>query len=192
MANYYEFLLGQLNIYKKDDKYEEKHAGYIDNLIKYFIEPIMDIGCGTGKALDKLKEYGKNDIYGLDITGQSIEKVREKGHRAQIIDIQFSIPYLQMYKIHTVYLSHVLEHIYDIEDFLKNIKQVVKRIIIVVPRESIDDFNDNPTHSAVFPHKKNLKRYFKDWDIIDCRQDNNDIYLIADKKNEYSNNNSNY
>lgn len=72
---------------------------------------VLDIGCGLGQMLSKLKEQGYKRLKGIDISNESITFCREKGLDVdQITDI---IDYARdsAVKYDCIIMSHVLEHI---------------------------------------------------------------------------------
>ncbi len=86
---------------------------------------ILDIGCGFGQFLSKLKEEEFSCLHGIDISNEAIEECRKKGLQVtQINNIcDFIVP--EDEKFDFIVMSHVLEHIEKdkIIDTLKHIKQ---------------------------------------------------------------------
>jgi SAM-dependent methyltransferase len=100
---------------------------------------ILDVGCGTGQFLDACKRAGWNvrgiepDIdareYGINHYGLDVKAEQEL---AQLSDASFDI----------ITMWHVLEHVYNLQDRVKELKRLIKKdgvIIIAVPNCSSHD-----------------------------------------------------
>lgn len=95
---------------------------------------VLDIGCGQGIQGRFMSDYGKS------VTGMTISD--EDGYDGKclenVIKADFMIAELaQKYDI--VWASHILEHIVDVEGFLRKMKEVIAPggcLAITVPRET--------------------------------------------------------
>jgi len=109
---------------------------YISVVLSYLAsgEKFLDVGCGTGIALNLLKEDGKKNIYGIDVSHTSIDICKEKGLSARKYDGR-RIPY-NVNSFSVVGSFNVLEHTDDPELFLNEQYRVLKKggyLLIVCP-----------------------------------------------------------
>ena len=100
-------------------------------------EQVLEIGCGTGRALVRMAERideGAGRIYGLDASGRMLEKSREKLKRAGLADrvelIEGDARFLRFpaEKFEAVFVSFVLELFEEEEllEILEEIRRVLK------------------------------------------------------------------
>ena len=95
---------------------------------------VMDIGCGTGFLLHKLKDLGC-EVYGIEPGQQALIGTEKYGIE---IDINFFPPKNFTKKFDLIISTLVLEHISEPENFLKEIKNCLNGngvVIIGVPDE---------------------------------------------------------
>ncbi|MBC7383802.1 MAG: class I SAM-dependent methyltransferase [Bacteroidia bacterium] len=72
---------------------------------------VLDIGCGYGQFLSKLKEEGYTHLMGIDISNEAINECRKKGLSVtQVNDIREYVV-TGSEKFDFIIMSHVLEHI---------------------------------------------------------------------------------
>jgi 2-polyprenyl-3-methyl-5-hydroxy-6-metoxy-1,4-benzoquinol methylase len=99
---------------------------------------ILDVGCGTGLNAKILTERGYS-VKGVDISNVAIEKFIENGFEGKQCDIVIDgLPYSDNY-FDIVFASEVIEHIADTEEFMREIKRVLKpkgTIILSTPNSS--------------------------------------------------------
>lgn len=94
---------------------------------------IADIGCGDGSFLEEMLECGW-DVYGVDVSERASELVRKKGircFRGDLIQCNFPSDYFDV-----VTLWHVLEHVYDPAEQIREISRILKpdgMVFISVP-----------------------------------------------------------
>lgn len=95
---------------------------------------VLDIGCGQGIQGKIMQDYGKN------VTGITISK--EAGYNGVCLKNVIYGDFLKLKlkkKYDVVWVSHILEHIVDIDGFLKKLKLVIADdgcVAITVPRET--------------------------------------------------------
>jgi SAM-dependent methyltransferase len=95
----------------------------------------LDIGCGSGELLLRLKELGCN-AYGVDIDEITSKYLSETMGR----DVDNGTPF-QAYFFEVVVMRHSLEHVHNPVNALQEIKRIMRpngRLIIGVP--NIDSF----------------------------------------------------
>ena len=128
------------NYYENNSKYENlclsSSTGGIKDRTKFevfynevegFINKdfeVLDIGCANGGLLYLLKENGFHKISGIDMSEICVENVSEMGVKCFKGGL-FSLPENFIGKFDLVFLTGVLEHIYDIENAMKNICYVL-------------------------------------------------------------------
>jgi SAM-dependent methyltransferase len=96
---------------------------------------IFDIGCGAGYLLETLRNEGFKDLYGVDPSGDCVKLLNERKHLQAAEGSLTSIPFKDV-NIDLIILSHLLEHILDINPALKSIAGRIPengRIYIEVP-----------------------------------------------------------
>ena len=94
---------------------------------------MLDIGCGEGSFLQKMKTYGMN-VYGLDFSETAVSKARAKGLNVVHGDLQsqkFPDNHFDLITLH-----HVLEHLPNPMKTFQEIRRILKTegtLIIDVP-----------------------------------------------------------
>jgi 2-polyprenyl-3-methyl-5-hydroxy-6-metoxy-1,4-benzoquinol methylase len=116
---------------------------YANSILKFISEThtanlkgikVLDIGCGTGYLLHKLKDLGC-EVYGIEPGQQALIGIEKYGIE---IDINFFPPKNFTKKFDFIISTLVLEHISEPEIFLNNIKNCLNEngvVIIGVPDE---------------------------------------------------------
>jgi len=67
-----------------DDAYEELYNLYLKHIEKLNIDTILDVGCGSGKLLFRLKDF---DAIGIDLSLEMVKRSKESGLDVRHIDI---------------------------------------------------------------------------------------------------------
>ncbi len=98
---------------------------------------ILEIGCGQGATLIKLKELGKaSEVVGLDINKDVLLKNRYKLDNILIGDIEsLEIPYSEEY-FDIIICADILEHLIDPWNTIKKLKKYIKNsglLIVSIP-----------------------------------------------------------
>jgi 2-polyprenyl-3-methyl-5-hydroxy-6-metoxy-1,4-benzoquinol methylase len=119
---------------------------------------ILDVGCGTGYLTQWIHERRPE----LALTGTDF--IIEEGTKARSASITFQAGQIEALpfgdaSFDTVICTHVLEHILDFAQALREIRRVTaKKLIVVVPREREYRFTFNP-HLHFFPYSHSFLRY---------------------------------
>jgi len=93
------YLSFQLPAWLKDELPEDRNAR------------ILDVGCGFGQMLIRLKEEGYKNISGIDIGSESVNHCREQGLQVEKIETISEFATGNPGKFDLILMSHVLEHI---------------------------------------------------------------------------------
>jgi len=104
---------------------------------------VLDIGCGNGTELYKLKAMGW-DAYGVEMDGQASERARSRGISVYTGDL-FGAAYPDQF-FHVVRMSFVLEHLHNPRETL----QEIRRILIPKGRIYISIQNARSLHYWLF------------------------------------------
>lgn len=94
---------------------------------------VLELGCGDGFAMDKLKERGYK-VFGCDINESKVAKAKTFGHKARVEDLH-SLTYTKG-GFDAVYCTHTLEHSYDGYKAFEEIYRVLKNngvAFVIVP-----------------------------------------------------------
>ena len=109
----------------------------IDEILKN-IKPnkILDVGCGDGFLLKKIKKKFNN----ISLTGIEMKTSRELKKKLlkkniKIIDAKIENLNKINHKYDTVICTHVLEHILDINLAYENLRKICKKTLIIVCQE---------------------------------------------------------
>jgi methionine biosynthesis protein MetW len=85
---------------------------------------ILDIGCADGGFLAKFdKQTWKK--FGIDVSAKAISAAKHKGIQAKVCDITKGITF-PANSFDVVVAAEVIEHIYDTDFFLKEIRRILK------------------------------------------------------------------
>jgi SAM-dependent methyltransferase len=112
---------------------------------------LLDVGCGSGEALSRMRRLGW-DVEGVDVDPLAVETARARGMTVRLGDLA-----AQRYpdnSFDAIYMSHVLEHVYDPIGLLRECGRILKaggRIIVLTP--NIDSWGH--------------RRFGRAWDPLD-------------------------
>jgi len=85
---------------------------------------ILDVGCGTGLNAQELAQKGHR-VIGVDISAVAIAEFRKKGFDGCRCDIAGGVPFHED-SFDAVYASEVIEHLVDVEAFMKELYRVLR------------------------------------------------------------------
>jgi len=118
---------------------------------------ILDICCGDGRGLLKMREMGFTNIYGVEICDEKINFAKQYGNVTKM-DICCG-PFDFEDKFDIIYSSHTLEHVLNPEYSIKNIIKYLKDdgiFFLILPYPDIDASNPDidfrfKIHCGVMP-----------------------------------------
>lgn len=96
---------------------------------------MLDVGCGNGEFTELFKMPGR-EIFGIDIVKKNVESAKAKGINAQVCNLSSEKLPFKDKEFDIVLCSEVIEHIYDTEEFARELRRVLKddgKLIISVP-----------------------------------------------------------
>jgi 2-polyprenyl-3-methyl-5-hydroxy-6-metoxy-1,4-benzoquinol methylase len=183
--------------YKEMSKYEyhnnngmisDGYKNHFKNIFK-FIQPhitkeskILDIGCATGALLNEFKENGYKNVLGIEPSEQCTKVAMEQYG----IEVSNNFNNMQEGVCDLIILSSVLEHIIDIESFIKNISKLLSKdgiLFISVPNvdnfylQKTNCFQQFSTEHVNFFTQITLYTlfYMYDFDLLAYKEDTNEL-----------------
>lgn len=115
---------------EKTDNYYKMHRKKIDTVLSMLEgikgRKLLDIGCGDGLIAELLAKKIGAKPFGLEISKSAVKKAKKRGIDANVFDIsEKDLPYKDDY-FDVIFAGDVIEHIYNTEDILKEIKRILK------------------------------------------------------------------
>lgn len=136
-------------------------------------EPLLEVGCCEGYLFDHLKDAGFTDLYGIDISPDAIEKLKKRGLKGKVTDIQKDDVYaLINFKSYGIIISsHSLEHCHSPSKAIENMYKILKKggkLLVVVPRQKKKPVPDEWGHWYHFESFEELLSFFPEdkWKLI--------------------------
>lgn len=130
-SGYFYQQLQQFDWYYTNDKWEYDIA-LKDLEIR---SRVLEVGCGAGYFLNRLRKRGQFDLYGLELNPEAVAMGQEQGLPIFLKTLaQFSRE--QDNSFDAICAFQVLEHLSDIQDFLSNILKLLRpggKLIVSVP-----------------------------------------------------------
>jgi 2-polyprenyl-3-methyl-5-hydroxy-6-metoxy-1,4-benzoquinol methylase len=144
-------------------RYCNPYLWHIRFLIK---RPTLEVGCGIGRIL----KFAPDLITGVDHIRFSVAACREKGLNAWEID-EFEQNHQEKF-FSTLFVSHVLEHMSQLESFelLSSYTKYIRpggQVIAITPQEK--GYQSDPTHRN-FVNFEQSREIYKKVGIKVCRQ----------------------
>lgn len=107
-------------------------------------DAILDVGCGAGDILKKIK---RGRLFGIDISSYilDIAKDKLKDKKASLVkgDVERLSEYFPPMKFNKIYCSEVIEHIRNPEKAIQEIKKIISKdglAVISIPNEGAINF----------------------------------------------------
>lgn len=96
---------------------------------------VLEVGCSDG-FIGSLFFKKHNEVYGVDIDKHKVDMATKRGLKAKVCDIESDpLPYRKNY-FDIVLLTDIIEHVFDTDQLLKNIRRVLKKgglLLITTP-----------------------------------------------------------
>ena len=109
---------------------EPKDFIYINRVLKKFMPKdrnarILDLGCGHGPLLRCIKEWGYNNIQGIDVSEEQVELAHHYGISEVQLGSIFDLSAIPSKSVDLVFLMDVLEHLQrqELFDLLSDIRE---------------------------------------------------------------------
>jgi 2-polyprenyl-3-methyl-5-hydroxy-6-metoxy-1,4-benzoquinol methylase len=149
--------------------YNESHIKRVDIVIdlikkslKSGVSPkVLSLGCASGIIEERIMKEVGCEMYGVDGSPVCLEIAQTKGIVVQAANIEESLPYGDE-SFDIVWAGEIIEHIFDTEAFLNEIRRVLKKdgvVILSTPNlASLSDrfkflFGYSPKHvNPLHPH----------------------------------------
>jgi len=97
---------------------------------------ILDVGCGDGTLSKYIQERLKAKVIGIDFSPEVLKLAKKKKIECYEIDVEEGLPRKWKNKFDSVLMAEVLEHVFDTDFVIEEIKKVVKlggNLVITVP-----------------------------------------------------------
>jgi ubiquinone/menaquinone biosynthesis C-methylase UbiE len=137
-------------------------------------QKLIDVGCGRGYFLNKLKESGFTNIHACDLYDSY-----------DMEDVTYTKTYIENMVFEdnafdTVICSHVIEHIPDAQAAVKELKRIAKdKVIITVPCQRYYHYTFD-LHIHFFPERSYLIELM-DMENFECTKINGDWVFVGRK-----------
>lgn len=99
-------------------------------------ESVFEFGCNCGKNLDELQKRGLKDLHGIDINKRALEYGKDNFDVGLSYGDETFLKAIPDNKYDLVFTCSVLCHMLDIEDTLKQLRRIGKRLIVVETHET--------------------------------------------------------
>lgn len=104
--------------------YPEKFNFILEYLKRHKGVKLVDLACNEGYLTKKYSKYA--DVVGVDINPASVKKCKERGIECIHADVT-KLPAKLKNKFDVVVANDIIEHIFDTDEFLREIKKVLKK-----------------------------------------------------------------
>ncbi len=94
---------------------------------------VLDLGCGTGGLLARLRERGHRQIMGLELDEQAILACVRRGLDVVQTDLNQGLPALADRQFDVVVLSQTLQTVMDVQRVVRDMLRVGRRAIVSFP-----------------------------------------------------------
>jgi 2-polyprenyl-3-methyl-5-hydroxy-6-metoxy-1,4-benzoquinol methylase len=140
----------------------ERHERVASIVSKYSDKnkPLIELGVLEGLLFDIFKRRGFVNLYGIDISPDAIERLRERGYEGNVTDAQ---EFISSKKFDTVVSCHMLEHCPRPQRVIQNIYDILNEggiLYIEVPLEEKSAVPDKHGHWFKFENTQKLKSFF--------------------------------
>lgn len=130
------------------DQMEAAITSYLKDVPKN--SNILDLGCGEGRGLLALREFGFNNLFGLDISMPKVQKAQSAGLNVKEGDFH-SLGELFTRSFDYIFCSHAIEHSLSPELVIADCLRISKNGLFITP---IDGKEQPPLGES--PHTHNF------------------------------------
>lgn len=115
----------------------EKILKLVSNWGNFENKRVLDVGCASGYLAKEFKKDG-NFVAGVDISEKFAERLKAELDQFFVLNVEsdgWPAEFLEN-KFDLIICAEILEHLFDADDFLRQLKQILKpegRIIITTP-----------------------------------------------------------
>lgn len=104
---------------------------------------VLDLGCGFGdRTLSFAKKIGTEDIYGVEVIEERVECAKKRGIKCCKANLNDSLPFDNEF-FDVVLANQVIEHLYDLDLFIREIWRVLKtRGYVVLSTENLSSWHN--------------------------------------------------
>ena len=110
----------------------KKEFNTIANLVEKKSK-VLDVGCGDGELMKYINENITNDIRGLDISKNNVQKCIEKGLTVIEGDAEKDLKQFTASSFDYVILSQTLQAFLDPENVINELLRIGKKAIVTIP-----------------------------------------------------------
>jgi len=86
---------------------------------------LLDIGCGNGSITKLIAKRTNSEVIGIDISINACKDSKAKGLQTLVCDAEMRLPFRNG-SIDHIFAGSVIEHVFDVDSFLDEIKRVLK------------------------------------------------------------------
>ena len=162
----------------------------LDEEIIKLISPesqILDVGCGTGRIMEKLRDQRKCSCVGIDISEVAISGIRAKGFggfKCKLPELPCDLPH-QHFDVCTI--METLEHLSSPEEVLQNLSKVLRdggSFIISVPDDCMkpDEFDEHVSSFDKQSLSDFLSQYCEVDRVLSIEAGGNNHLIVRGKK----------
>ena len=129
------------------------------NIIAKLLEKnskVLDVGCGDGELMKYINENITNDIRGLEISKNNVQKCIEKGLTVVEGDAEKDLKQFTKSSFDYVILSQTLQAFFDPENVIAELLRVGKKAIVTIPNFGYWKVRLHLLFKGTMPITKNL------------------------------------
>lgn len=132
--------MNEIQSYYDREYHVEQHGGQLlgdyslQARVKFFQDhcctrprcSVLDFGCGTGGVLSSLSGIDASESIGIDVSATAIDIAKSKFPHLRWLRVPIGSPLPADRKFDTVLASEVIEHVFDVDPFLQQLRDVLK------------------------------------------------------------------
>ncbi len=96
-------------------------------------DSVLDLGCGRGALLMRLKRRGHKRLMGVEISEEAVVACAQRGLNVLHADLNAGLPMFADKQFDTVVLSQALQAVWEVEDVIEEMLRVAGRCIVTFP-----------------------------------------------------------